>query len=93
MTKPIRLMSPHNAATVFRRLAVLRRGIKSARAEIEALCEASGVPQAPPYKDSLVCQLREAATCLEQAELLLKPMAKERDRDLRTMRPLQEARP
>ncbi len=81
-------------ATLFWRLAVLRRGIERTRAEIESLCDVSGVPATPPYDDDLVCQLREAASNLEEVEELLKPAPEHVDRDLQTMRPIApEARP
>jgi hypothetical protein len=87
-------VTPMPRATLFWRLAVLRRGIERTRSEIQSLREAAAGAQDEGICD-LMAQLSEASSFLDSAADYLRPEAEHPDLDLQAMRRMveQEARP
>jgi len=87
------LVTPAPRATLFWRLAVLRRGIERTRCEIQSLRQDAATIEDEGVSD-LMAQLSESAKFLQSAADYLKPEAEHPDLDLQTMRPVvQEERP
>jgi len=66
-------MSKTQAATLFWRLAVLRRQLERTRLEIKELCAAVGPTDDDENLEDLVAQMHEAAGFLSEAVTYLTP--------------------
>lgn len=75
-------MSNTQAATLFWRLAVLRRQLQRTRLEINELCTAVGPTDDDENLEDLVAQMHEAAGFLVEAITYLTPYVGHVDRSL-----------